>query len=85
MLRYIFPIGYLLTACYLVFGPPGEAGHGYGVELAYRLALPASLLLPDTGGFYILLFLGLCEYALIGFTLDRAMSAWSGKRGSRHG
>lgn len=58
---------YVIVALYLVIGPPGGAGHGWGALAAYRIALPLSLLMPEYAGLPALLLLGAAQYFLVGF------------------
>lgn len=68
--RLLLPAAYALTWGLLIFGPLNPVAHGPGLEIAWKLALPASLLLLLGGNIVVLLFLGICQWALIGYALD---------------
>lgn len=73
-LRFLLPALYVATALFLGLGSPVRGGNGW--DLAYRLAWPVSLFCPSVPG---LLILGACQYALIGYLLDRAL-LWAKKK-----
>ena len=79
VLRYILPIIYGAAAAYLVLGPPGGAGGGWGIAWAWHLGLPATLLMPDSSGFWGLWVCGIVQYFVLGFVLDRLIIARLGK------
>jgi len=73
-LRFVFgfPLAYSMISVYLIFGPPGGAGHGWGIKIAYYLALPASVIMRHQvqGVAYLLILLGIFQYAVIGLLAD---------------
>ena len=69
-LHVILPVAYALVWLFLVF-VLGGAGHGPGIELAWKLSMPASLLLK--GGFGAELLLGSAQYMLLGVLIQGAV------------
>jgi len=81
--RLWLPILYLIAAGYLVFGPPGAAGHGGGGEVFFYISLPfgfVSLLVESlfkSGELAALsCFLGgVIQYFAIGYVIDRFIAS----------
>ena len=77
--RLWLPILYLVVAGYLVFGPPGGAGHGGGGEIFFYISLPAgfiSLVVEEVfhSGLSMVLSCalgGIIQYFVIGYVIDR--------------
>jgi len=81
--RLWLPILYVIAAVFLVFGPPGGAGHWKGGEVFFYISLPAGLISLwvqnsfSSGEMAVLsCFLGgVIQYALIGFLIDRLVTS----------
>jgi hypothetical protein len=76
MLRVSLPTLYVIAAIFLVCGPPGGAGHGWGPEVAYYISMPSILFFVyvyKEGGGLILLWMflaGVLQYFLLGYLLE---------------
>jgi hypothetical protein len=92
-LQIILPILYLIAALFLFFGPPGGAGHGWGLEASYYLSMPAAFLvvllttiIPFTGvpifAIFLLFLSGTAQYFFLGRLLDK-LAARRRKKGER--
>ena len=81
--RLWLPILYAIAAGYLVFGPPGAAGHGGGGEVFFYISLPVGLVsllvenLFKSGELAVVsCFIGgLIQYLIIGYLVDRFIAS----------
>lgn len=81
--RLWLPILYVIAGAYLVFGPPGAAGHGGGGEPFFYISLPVGFVsvlvqnLFKSGELAVLsCFIGgLIQYFLIGYVADRFIAS----------
>jgi hypothetical protein len=77
--RLWLPILYIVVAVYLVFGPPGAAGHGGGGNLFFYISLPfgfVSILVErffHSGELAVLSCVigGVVQYLALGYLIDR--------------
>jgi len=77
--RFVLPILYAVVAVYLLFGPPGAAGHGPGGEVFFYVSFPLGLIsilaenMFKSGELAVLscFLAGVVQYALIGYLIDR--------------
>jgi hypothetical protein len=71
-LHIILPTAYVLVGFFLALS---GAGHGPGIELAWKLGLPATLLYLLTGGNPVIFVLfGAAQYVLLGSLIQAAAS-----------
>jgi hypothetical protein len=76
------PILYVIVAGYLVFGPPGAAGHGGGGEVFFYMSLPVGFIsllvqsLSKSGELTALSCLigGVIQYFIVGYAIDRLVA-----------
>jgi hypothetical protein len=81
--RLWLPILYIIAAGYLVFGPPGAAGHGGGGELFFYISLPVGFVsvlvqnLFNSGELAVLSCFvgGVIQYVAIGYVADRFIAS----------
>jgi hypothetical protein len=72
----IVPIIYVVGALFLLLGPPGGAGHGWGAQVVFIASFPSSLLAGVLGfqGFLGTILLGTIQYTAVGIGIDLFIS-----------
>ena len=66
----LLPCAFVLASVYLVLGPPGAAGHGWGIQASWRLALPAVLVFGQDCTLAGIVIAGVVQYALLGLLVS---------------